>query len=82
MSLLPIIGSGVVAAEAKSSVPPSSEASPSSIVPPWSGISGSGGDGAPARSVASQVTSLVSTTLFTSVSIREESLGWSMPGPR
>ena len=31
---------------------------------------------------ASQVTSLVSTTLFARVSIRNESRGWSMPGPR
>ena len=80
--LLPNTGSGVVAAEVKSSVPPGSGASPSSLVSPCSRISGSGGDGTPARSVASQVTSLASTALFASVGIRKESLRWSLPDLR
>ena len=39
-------------------------------------------DGSSSSGGASQVTSAVSTTLFARVRIRNESRGWSIPGPR
>ena len=74
-TLLPNTGSGVVGAKATHFVPPVSGASLSSIVPPCPGISGSGGDGAPAGSVASQATTLSANTLFAHVSTR--SITWA-----